>query len=244
MALCLHAGAVPVVRADLANVPVPAATASYNPVGHGAFVDVVETQLARIGYAMSEAAYGLTRDGARMFAYARLSGIDALGDGFGLTVGLRSSLDKSMAPAIAFGSHVFVCDNMAFTGEIQISRKQTTYIARDLPALVYDAVQRVRPMAHNQARRFDMYKAAPLSVRDADHAIIEMLRGGIVNTSRVEKVVAEFDEPSYDHGNRSVWRLFNATTEALKDAPIAEIPRRTIALHSLCDDMVGYKMSA
>lgn len=243
MPLCLHAGAKPIARADLANVPVPAATRTYAPVSHAQFVDTIESKLAGLGYHFGEAAFGLTNDGMRMFGVAQLRG-GFITDGYALTVGMRASLDKSMAPRVAFGSHVFVCDNMAFTGEVMFSRKQTTFIARDLPLLAAEACAKVGLLAARQDARFEAYKNMALDDRDASHGIIEMLRTGVINTQRVEKVVREWHEPSHDHGTKSVWRLFNAATEVLKDAPIAELPRRTIGLQSIADTLSQFKLAA
>jgi hypothetical protein len=36
-----------------------------------------------------------------------------------------------------------------------------------------------------------------------------------------------------------VWSLFNAFTEILKKASLAELPKRTLALHGLLDVAVG-----
>ena len=38
---------------------------------------------------------------------------------------------------------------------------------------------------------------------------------------------------------RNVWSLFNAFTETLKDGNLAELPKRTEALHGLLDVVVG-----
>ena len=38
---------------------------------------------------------------------------------------------------------------------------------------------------------------------------------------------------------RNVWSLFNAFTESLKDGNLAELPKRTEALHGLLDTHVG-----
>ncbi len=38
---------------------------------------------------------------------------------------------------------------------------------------------------------------------------------------------------------RNVWSLFNAFTESLKEGNLAELPKRTEALHGLLDTHVG-----
>jgi hypothetical protein len=240
MSLMLHAGAERIERTDLANVPMPLATQSYQPISHAHFVDVVEDQLAAIGFRFADQAYGVTKNGAKFFGVAELAynGSDANGRN-SLTVGLRSSLDKSIAPMLAFGSRVFVCDNMAFSGEIVISRKQTTYISRDFPLRVREVVAQLSNARARQDARFDAYQRITLSDGDAEHGMIELLRRGAINTSRMEKLVGEWDEPSFDHGAKSVWRLFNAATETLKESPIADITRRTIGVQGLCDELAG-----
>jgi hypothetical protein len=238
--LMLHTGAEPIERALLAGIPMPEATQSYQPIAHAHFVDVVQDQLADIGFHFASELYGITREGARFFGVAELAynGSDA-NTRNSLTVGMRSSLDKSIAPMLAFGSRVFVCDNMAFSGEIVISRKQTTYISRDFPLRVRDAIATLSNARAQQDARFDAYQRVTLSDADAEHGMIELLRRGAINTSRMEKLVSEWDSPSYDHGDKAVWRLFNAGTETLKASPVADITRRTIALQALCDELAG-----
>jgi hypothetical protein len=239
--LILHRGTEAIERAALAAIALPEHTDSYAPIGHDHFVNVVQDQLDAIGFRFSAEAYGVTRGGARFFGVAELAYAGSESNGRNsLTVGFRSSLDKSIAPMLAFGSRVLVCDNMAFSGEIVISRKQTTYIARDFPARVRDVVATLSNARRRQDARFDCYQSTKLSDGDAEHGMIELLRRGAVNTSRMERLVSEWDNPSYDHGDKSVWRLFNAATETLKESPIADITRRTIGVQSLCDEIAGF----
>ena len=99
-------------------------------------------------------------------------------------------------------------------------------------------------MAKAQDDRFNAYQEAPLSVRNADHLIMNMLRAGAVNTSRIEKVIKEWDEPSFDHGDRTVWRAFNAATQALKGCNVHEMPQRTMRLNEVCDHAAGFAVAA
>lgn len=240
MTLCLHAGAERIERNALQLIPMPQATASYAPISHAHFVNVVQDKLADIGFTFADEAYGVTKEGAKFFGVAELAYNGSQSNGRNsLTVGFRSSLDKSIAPMLAFGSRVFVCDNMAFSGEVVISRKQTTYISRDFPLRVAKAVARISNARARQDERFDRYQSFVLSPGDAEHGMIELLRREVINPSRMAKLVGEWDNPSFDHGGPSVWRLFNAATETLKESPIADITRRTIGVQSLCDELAG-----
>jgi hypothetical protein len=49
--------------------------------------------------------------------------------------------DKSFPIGIAFGSRVFVCDNLAFVGDRVIRRKHTSKAKRELPGLVTQIIE-------------------------------------------------------------------------------------------------------
>ena len=50
----------------------------------------------------------------------------------------------------------------------------------------------------------------------------------------------EWRVPGFDAFEaRNVWSLFNSFTEALKEGNLAELPKRTEALHGLLDVHVG-----
>lgn len=239
--LVLHCGATEVPRTQLQEIAVPRPTRTWHPIGHSTLLDLVEDKLGDVGFRFGVQAHSLTKESKRYFGLVELLNGCGEGDEHALVMGIRNSVDKSFPAALAFGSQVFVCDNLAFSGEIKVSRKHTTNIMRDLPGLVASAVSQTKVMQHNQTLRFEYYQERRIQGRMADHIIVEMLRRGVVNTSRVEKVVNEWDEPSHDFGGRTAWRLFNATTEALKGAPLQDIPTRTLILQALLDEVTGFQ---
>jgi hypothetical protein len=219
----------------------PEKTKTYCPVGHDWLIDKVQDEMESIGFKFADETHSLTKEGKRYFGLMQLAnGTDH--EDFALMMGVRNSMDKSFPAAISFGSHVFVCDNLAFSGEQVISRKHTPNIMFDLPGLIKAAVSQTKAMQHLQEQRFEFYQRTTIeSDRFAHNLIIEMLRRGAVNTSRVERVVNEWHEPSYDHGEKTFWRLFNAATEALKGAPLTDMPGRTLELQALLDQASNFQ---
>ncbi len=241
--LMLHCGANEVERKALTGIVLPPATDTYMPVGHDTIVDLAQDKLNEMGFHFGNEAHSLTHDGARYFGLIELLN-GAQNDQHALVVGLRNSIDKSFPAAMGFGSHVFVCDNLAFGAEIRFSRKHTVHIMRDLPDLIGTAVNQTTLFKRNQDARFEFYQETTITNLRADHAILDMLRVGAINTSRVQKVVDEWDHPTHDHGDKTAWRLFNAATEALKPGnkgvPLHDLPPRTIRLQSLMDRISGF----
>ena len=155
--------------------------------------------------------------------------------GYEDTVGLRNSHDKKFPVGIAFGSRVFVCDNLAFIAEHVIKRKHTANAKRDLPGLVGELVEPLAEQRRAQQLTFERYKGTPLTDQSADHAILTMYREGIINVQRIADVVKEWETPSFpDFEERNAWRLFNAATFAL-NGRVTENPGVTRQLHNVID---------
>ena len=237
--LILHCGANTADIDAIRAVPTPGATPSWQPIPHGELYGCVRATLEGNGLNVVHEAHGLWRDGARYFGLMEVrNGHNA--DDFGLVVGLRNSHDKSFPAALALGSRVFVCDNLAFSGEVKLSRKHTTHIWRDLPGLVERAVGRLADLRQLQSTRIDRYKAAELTDERTVHdLVVRAVYARALPATQVCDVVNEWRQPRHsDFQPRTAWSLFNAFTEVLKGS-LTLLPSRTQALHGLLDSHVG-----
>ena len=238
----VHCGGNEVKYDELSKVPMPQATMSYQPINHGRFSDIIEDQLGNVGYRFGEKAHALSRNGQQYFGMAELKGHDQFEE-WGLVAGWRSSYDKSLSAGFVVGSQVFVCDNLAFSGDVNIGRKHTKNVMQDFPRMVFEAVKNTRQPAKAQEARYDKYKSVKMKDHLVNHAIIQMLRQDIITTAKVSKVVEEYYEPSHtEHlsvGKRTNWTLFNAVTEAMKGSALPQLPQRTVKLHTYMDTVCG-----
>jgi hypothetical protein len=244
--LILHCGAHGATRNDIDAVATPAPTGSHVAVPHAHLLDLVHNHIETAGFTIAAEAYGLHTKGdilgANFFALIEL---EQGGDGHSLTIGLRNSHSQQFAASIAIGSRVFVCDNLAFSGEVKIARKHTQHILRDLPQCVAAAVGRINQVRVAQDERIAAYKATTLAVRDSDHLLIELLRARAVPASHIGQVLREYEAPRHEEhlgeqGERTLWTLFNAVTEAsTKGTNVFDLSRKTQALHGVCDAAAG-----
>jgi hypothetical protein len=237
--LVLHCGSNAAEIEAIRAVPTPEATASWQTIPHADLYGRARATLEGSGLHVVQEAHGLWRDGARYFGLMEVRNGDNPGD-FGLVVGLRNSHDKSFPAALALGSRVFVCDNLAFSGEVKLSRKHTTYIWRDLPGLVERAVGRLADLRNLQAKRIAAYKAAALTDERTVHdLVVRAVYARALPATQVVDVVNEWREPRHeDFRPRTAWSLFNSFTEVLKGS-LTLLPSRTQALHGLLDSHVG-----
>jgi len=237
--LILHTGAHDATREQVAAVATPAAEGIWHPIPHLTIRDLVAEQVTANGLVVKEEAYGLWKDGLRAFGLLGLGNGDNHED-FRMVLGWRNSHDKSFPAAGALGSHVFVCDNLAFSGEVTFARKHTINVMRDLPGLVVEAVGRLLGARNLQEERIAAYKEYALTNERAHDIVIQSLDTRIIGATRIPQVLAQWRHPQHDDFTpRTVWSLFNAYTENLKGMSLFELPRRTTRLHGLMDQVVG-----
>lgn len=239
----LHCGAESVDEEALAQVSVPEATSSYQPLTHLDFLKNVRFVLGEHGYQISKEYHGLTRGGDRYFGTVELEN-NATDRDFGWVVGLRNSYDKSYPAGLVAGSRVFVCDNLSFSGEIVVRRKHTTHILRDLPRLVDGMVSQLHASFQKQSEQFDTYKRSELTNGQANDIIVKCLEFGVIPSADVLDVVKEYKQPRYEaFEGRTAWSLFNSFTEILKGRSEFSLPKRTRGLHHILDSYLKFQFS-
>jgi len=231
MTRMLHAGGEALDYAALRALPTPTATDTHVPIPHHSVVDMVKYSLGFFGHELLEEHHATTPDGMNYFGVLSLR--SPYGD-YTDMVGLRNSHKKQFPIGIAIGSRVFVCDNLAFNADHVIKRKHTANAKRDLPGLVAEIIEPLHDARKAQALTFDRYKALPLPDELADQGIMQMYRQGIINVTRIAEVLKTYEAPPHDWGDRTPWRLFNATTFVLT-GKVAENPGTTRLLHEVID---------
>lgn len=112
--LVAHCGARKVTREELIEIPVPDGTRTHQPLSHYEIVEVLEEALSFRYLKVTRDEYAVSSDGMKMFGVMDLN-YEFSGCRF--SIGLRNSNDKSMRLALTAGYRVFVCDNMAFSGD-------------------------------------------------------------------------------------------------------------------------------
>lgn len=231
-------------RDRLASIETPRATPSWFPIPHHRLLEGVSKQLEKSGLRIVNEVHGTSREGQRYFGMLQVAnGRNA--DDYGLVVGLRNSHDKAFLAGLVVGAGVYVCDNLSFSGEVQIGRKHTRFIGRDLPGLIESAVGRIGDLRHSQDHRVSAYKTTEISDAQAHDLLIQAVDARVLPNARIPQVLTEWRTPRHPEfaEAQNGWRLFNAFTETLKGTNLFERPRATQALHGLLDTACGVTLS-
>lgn len=139
--LVAHCGARKVSREELKELPLPEATRTHQPLSHFEIVEVLEEALSFRYLKIVKDEYAVSPDGMKMFGVMDLS---AEFNGGRFSIGLRNSNDKSMRLALTAGLRIFVCDNMAFSGDFTpLFHKHTRNLElRDSISIAVDRIYR------------------------------------------------------------------------------------------------------
>jgi hypothetical protein len=150
-------------------------------------------------------------------------------------LGLRSSYDRSLAVGLVGGAvRVFVCDNLAFSGEVTMHRKHTVHVFRDLPDLIYRMLSQVSSMRARIDGEIAAMKVRELPPAHAHHLMVEAVKASVLPASRLPKVIEAWEEPKYESFvPRTAWSLFNAFTEVEKGSGPRQQMEGTLRLSAL-----------
>ena len=233
MGLLLHCGGKHASLYELQQIQLPTETDTYKPVSHYELAlnlaDVASGLLN--GYTLSKSSFGLARGGNQMFGvHTFQNGSDSMG----LSIGFRNSYDKSMSVGIAIGATVFVCDNLALTGDISLMRKHTTNVWEDLETMVVTTVYRSQHNFQHIVQDANLFKQKSISDNEA-YQFLGLLYGhGVISPRQIPIVKKEWLNSEYEEfSGRNTWSFYNACTEALKTCPPRTIMEKHIKLHKM-----------
>jgi hypothetical protein len=239
--MLLHCGGQVIERNALFCIQTPRATDTWFPLPHRHLVEEVENQLTDAGFSLLGQTHAVSHNGHRYFGLLEVSQFGhSPENGHGWVVGLRNSHDKTFPAGLVAGTRVFICDNLAFSGLIQIRRKHTRFAVRDLRQLTARAVGQLGSHLVQLDKRIEAYRDMRLTDTRAHDLVIKATDCRAITTSQIPEVLSHWRKPEHEEFNpRTGWSLFNAFTEAFKGINPHTAINRCEALHGLFDGAVA-----
>lgn len=202
-------------RGELALVPTPQGTATHKPIPH---VEVVNALVETLGFrhiGVVGEEYAVSRDGMKMFGVIEL---DQGMHGARFTLGVRNSHDKSFRLAITVGYRVFVCENLAFSGDFSpvLAKHSKHFSLYNALSIGVDDMQRnFKPMVEAA----DRWRNSQLTDVMTRLIIYQAFVEGVLEVPRhlAPDVHDLYFNPQHEEFfPRTLWSLSNAFTSALK----------------------------
>jgi hypothetical protein len=213
--LLTHAGASKITRLQLAEIAEPQGTETFRPIAHHSLVASLLETLAFRHINVVKDEYAVSEDGMKLFGVLELENTF---DGCRFALGLRNSNDKSMRLALTVGYRVFVCDNLAFSGDFTpvLAKHSKHFNLIDSLAVGVERMQRnFEPMT----RQVEQWRGAQISDTDAKLLIYQAFVEEQLEAPKhlAREVHRHYFEPEYpEFAPRTKWSLSNAFTSAFK----------------------------
>lgn len=203
-------------REQLALVPTPLGTATHRPIPHAEVVNaLVDTLgLRKIGVAAEE--YAVSKDGMNMFGIME---IDQGMEGARFALDIRNSNSKQFRLAVTVGYRVFVCENLAFSGDyspVLAKHTKNFSILNAMSVGVDEMMRSFKPMAE----AVDRWRDSQLTdVAARLHIYRAFIEGELEVPRHLDRRVHElyFNPQHEEFAPRTMWNLSNAFTAAFKE---------------------------
>ncbi len=222
-----------VTREQLMAIAPPPPTGTWRPIAHGDLIHAIDRQLLVRGISVRDEKFAIQREGARLFAVLDLA-IETSGE-FCAAMGIRTANDQSMALEIAVGVKVFVCDNLAFSGDlIALRRKHTAKF--DLNGDISRAVDRYQAHLLALQRKIAVVREDAISDDEAKSVIFEAFRFEVLPIRYFKRVAEAYFNPASDMTDvqpRTMWGLHNAFTRSVREMAPAPAFEATTELGKL-----------
>jgi|TARA_Y100000310_G_scaffold197133_1_gene197210 hypothetical protein len=214
--------------------------ARHLPIPFGDFIDATRQAVDGRGHVIEVEEYVVSHDGERFFGALQIDGAN----GWKPIVGIRGSHDQSVSRGICVGTRVIVCSNLCFNGDLgKWSTRQTTNIWDRVSPLIDDAIDGLGSTVERLTVDFDGYRARDLTAGEGDALLLACFRAGGLSGAQLARSIGEWDVPSYDHGEPSLWRVFNAATESLKPqgtrGSVETLERRSRVVHRVMQEALA-----
>jgi len=235
--LMIHTkGSGKISKEDAFAIPVPEQTNTYTPVPNEALWDMLQKTAESKGLKLGEPEMGYAHNGQRLFGVAEITNQDYLDEEVRLTLGFRNSYDKTLSVGVCFGSKVFVCDNMCFSGYTseeegavgQVHKRHHSDVWEGLQIKLEDSMSQFEIFKSYQENSFNRMKEIALTDTQAHDLIIQSARAEAITAKDCMTVANHWayqaNCPEHEAENwhkefmpRNAWSLFNCFTEIHKN---------------------------
>ena len=212
-----HRGGQEVDMNELALIPVPEKTDTYQPLPHLDFIYELTNMARKLIGDVGIPKVSIAKEGNRMFGVVPIS--VGRTDEYEFALGFRNSYDKSMTAGVCFGNRVFVCDNLAFNGNITVMRKHTKNMHNDLNAMLVTKLLKAEGEITVLQNDFEKLKNVYISKEAMAKTLGKAYYQDILKPTQFSIAMEQIDL-SKAFQRETFWDFYQHGTEALKVAPI------------------------
>jgi hypothetical protein len=204
-------------REQLAQYATPTGTSTWRPIPHAELVGTIHDQLRGFGITVKREQYAVGKGGLALFGVMELLGFRNRDDR-GVALGLRHANDKDMSVRIVGGTRVFVCDNLALSGEHVALKKHSRLL--QLAGVIREGLGRFLDRYRIFDAKIEQAENTVMSDDAAKVKLFDLRYSGVLPVSIFDDAASNYFRASdlgyEDSKPRTSWGLHNACTRAVK----------------------------
>lgn len=214
---------------EVLAVPDVPFTKTFHPVHHREIIKAIKQSLGAFGLDIVKAEYVLAAEGKKMFSVWDLSeGSSEMC----WSLGIRNSLDRSLAFGITCGSRVFLCENLAFSGEYITFRRHTSGLdADELAFLAYRALRMTIPKLKAFEQWHQGLKNYALPQTDMRVLLVDIMEQSVIPVTKF----GDFGKLYAKVYDDSLWGYHETVTDILRDSNLMHLPKKNLILNGIID---------
>jgi hypothetical protein len=212
--LVVHKGGWIVTEDELRTIQIPDQTDTYYPVSYVDSIQSIRARAKEAGYSITKEQFALNKKGNQMFG---VIDINRGNNEEGWALGIRNSYDKSIGFGLCGGLRTFVCDNLAFSGDMMYLHKHTKNISLDRALLhVFtsseDGDSLLSRSLNERIKYIQFLKTLSMDKEEASYWTIEAARRGLIPKRDVVRVMDESFHPTYPEFKQYVGTAYGWTS--------------------------------
>lgn len=191
----------------------------HQPIPHHLLVAALRVEAQERGYDVRREQLALGMRGSAIFGVMDLvpPGVVAVEER-GLSIGFRNSTNSTLAVKVVAGTRVFVCDNLALSGDlIALQRRNTRGL--DVEAAVKEGFDKFLRHASALDRHVMRMQATLISDVEAKAKVFDAFAQRVIPVHLFDDVNVNYFKPTNEMTDcqpRTWWGLHNAFTRTLK----------------------------
>lgn len=220
----------------LREIPLPEQTRTYKPVSHAIFIDEIKEELYKRGYSVKTERYLTANNGLIMTGNFTVDNPDSH---INPAIFFTNSYNKMRKAELTTGAIVLVCSNGLIRQEVahRFSKKHSGTVLEDLRNNIVLAVESVEEEFEKLKKNAEEMKQIQLT----DNQIASIIGDMYINESMISEtqlsILKKEIKTSTNFADKTVWDLYNNTTEAFKDSHPMHFDKQHLKLHAYMSDL-------
>jgi hypothetical protein len=220
----------------LREIPLPTQTRTYKPVSHAVFIDEIKEELYKRGHSVKTERYLTANNGLIMTGNFTIENPDGE---INPAIFFTNSYNKMRKAELTNGVIVLVCSNGMISMDVtnKFSKKHSGTVLEDLKNNIVLSVESIDEEFEKLRKNAEEMKQIQVS----DNQIASIIGDMYINESMISEtqlsILKKEIKTSTNFADKTVWDLYNNTTEAFKDSHPMHFDKQHLKLHAYMSDL-------